>query len=81
MGTWDQTATALPDGRLLVTGGVNGAHSQTVATTEFFDPATGHWSPGPTMLQARFAHGAVLLADGQVLLAGGGVATSDLLTP
>jgi hypothetical protein len=68
------TVTRLPDGRVLVAGGVNGPVQYAtpgLATTELYDPSTGRWTAGPPMSQARFFHNAVLLADGRVLVAGG----------
>lgn len=65
---WPEVVT-LPDGDVLVTGGlsVNGP----TAYTEVFDPDTGTWTPGPTMSVARLGHTATLLADGTVLVTGG----------
>jgi hypothetical protein len=73
------TATLLPDGTVLIAGGyievagpTPGSYIQTpLATTEVYTPATGVFSPGPTMRQARAGHTATLMADGSVLLVGG----------
>ena len=61
------TATALPDGRVLVVGSsiLTGA-----PRAEVFAPATGT-SAGVTLTVARSDHAATLLADGRVLLSGG----------
>jgi hypothetical protein len=64
------TATALPNGQILLTGGLNHVSNST-ATTELFDPATGLFTAGPTMASARTYHTATLLHTGQVLIAGG----------
>jgi hypothetical protein len=66
------TATLLPDGRILVTGG--GIETYT-ATAELFDPATGRWTPAAPMHEARSFHTATRLPDGRVLVAGGTVET------
>jgi hypothetical protein len=66
------TATLLRDGRVLVTGGVNGSHS---TMTEVYDPALGTWSRAASMLVARRYHSATLLPDGRVLVAGGGASS------
>jgi hypothetical protein len=63
------TATLLADGRVLVTGGMNGCDSFTSA--ELFNPATRAFSPTGNLTHARDAHSATLLADGRVLVAGG----------
>lgn len=69
------TATVLPDGRVLVTGGYAGA-GQVTATAELFDPLGGRWSPAAPMATPRTEHVALLLHNGKVLVAGG-VATGD----
>lgn len=70
------TQTTLADGRVLITGGYVSAAgtSPGVATTsvEVFDPQTGLVSAGPAMAIPRAAHTASLLADGRVVVAGGG---------
>ncbi|KYF92288.1 hypothetical protein BE20_12145 [Sorangium cellulosum] len=63
------TATALPDGRVLVAGGFNGG-SQMLNTAEVFDPASGAWRT-LRMLSAHALHTATLLSDGRVLVIGG----------
>lgn len=68
----EHTATLLPDGRVLVTGGDNSIGSGgALATAELFDPATGTFSPAASMNVGRAAHTATLLADGRVLVASG----------
>jgi N-acetylneuraminic acid mutarotase len=67
------TATALADGRLLITGGYGrvGNTWTTFASSELFDPATGRWTTGASMAIARSGHGAAQLPDGRVVVAGG----------
>ena len=65
----DHTATLLPDGRVLATGGYNGANA--LATAEIYNPATGTWTPTGSLQTARHGHTATLLPDGRVLAAGG----------
>jgi hypothetical protein len=64
------TATLLPDGRVLLAGGMarNGVFQ---ASAEIFDPGTNRFSPIGKMSEARVSHTATLLDDGRVLLAGG----------
>jgi RHS repeat-associated protein len=65
------TATALPDGRVLVFGGL-GRGDRPTASAEVFDPASQTFEllskPG---LTARAYHTATLLTDGRVLIVGG----------
>jgi hypothetical protein len=67
------TATALPDGRVLVAGGFSGSGGEDApyAATEIFDPAAGTFAAGPAMHEARIGHSATTLRDGRVLLVGG----------
>lgn len=63
------TATLLPDGKVLVTGGNNDGIP--IASAELYDPASGTWTPGGTLQSARREHTATLLPNGKVLVAGG----------
>src|SRR5437899_8153593 len=63
-------ATALTDGRILITGGRDSA-GNIVAGSEIFDPATESSTAGATLTTPRVDHTATLLADGRVLVAGG----------
>jgi Galactose oxidase, central domain len=66
------TATSLPDGRVLVTGGHQfNASNSAVETAEVYDPGTGSFMPVGSMSVAREGHTATLLSDGRVLVAGG----------
>ncbi len=64
------TATLLPDGRVLLTGGFAG-NEQALNSTELFDPVAQTFSPAPTLAVGRMSHSATLLPDGRVLIAGG----------
>ena len=61
-------ATLLPDGRVLVTGGIDGVSAATTTSTEIYDPSTGHFGPGGAMQVGRDGHSAILLTDGRVLV-------------
>jgi len=82
------TATLLPNGKVLVAGGVgvvSGGSAQATNTAELFDPATGQWTATGAMATARSAHTATLLNNGKVLVAGGAggsfVASAELYDP
>jgi len=64
------TATLLPDGRVLVAGGLD-QNLFPVASAEIYDPASGTWTPTGSLVTARSQHTATLLPNGQVLVAGG----------
>lgn len=66
------SVTRLADGKIMIAGGrtTNTCATQ-LAKTEIYDPATGAFSSGPSMLQRRFHHSATLLANGRVLIYGG----------
>jgi hypothetical protein len=80
------TATLLPDGRVLITGGnagiVNQANAASTTTAELYDPGTGTFTSTAPMSVPRSSHTATLLNNGKVLIAGGGpTATSELYDP
>ncbi|QSQ23238.1 kelch-like protein [Pyxidicoccus parkwayensis] len=66
------TATALPNGKVLVTGGrPSPTSSATLATAELYDPVTRTWSSAGSMAAPRKGHKATLLPNGRVLIIGG----------
>jgi hypothetical protein len=75
------TATLLPNGKVLVAGGATQTgFSSITASAELYDPTTGTWTKTGTMTTARGYHVAVLLANGKVLVAGGGINSSAVIT-
>lgn len=70
---WGQTATLLPDGRVLMTGGSQFADASPVAlaSAELYDPARGTFAPTGDLTVPRWGHTATLLRDGRVLIVGG----------
>ena len=72
-------AVALPDGRVLVTGGsVDGVATDSIV---FFNAADGARTAAGRLLAPRAGHTATLLDDGRVLIAGGtvdGLVSADL---
>jgi WD40 repeat protein len=86
-GRTGHTATRLQSGKLLVAGG-DGCHffsyyygSCLLNSSETFDPATGTFSVSGTLAVRRVFHTATLLANGKVLVAGGGDASAELYNP
>ena len=99
-GTWTLTANMtaprdghdavlLHNGRVLVAGGINASLSQcgTLASAELYDPATGTWSATGSMTTGRYSFTLTLLANGEVLAAGGtdcgngGLTSAELYNP
>jgi N-acetylneuraminic acid mutarotase len=76
---FEHTATALDDGRVLITGGqgppTNGS-SAALATTELYDPAVDSFRKSNDMGDARFNHTAVKLPDRTVMVVGGAGGTN-----
>jgi hypothetical protein len=64
------TATLLPDGRVLVAGGVDPTDN-TLGSAEVFDPASGTWRLTGSLVEPRLVHTATALPDGRVLVVGG----------
>src|SRR6266851_3556258 len=58
----------LPNGNLLITGGIG--QDGTLSSAEFFSH-DGRFHPAPHMMNARSGHACALLPDGMVLVAGG----------
>ena len=64
------TATLLPNGKVLVAGGMD-ANGDTLASTELFDLASGTWTTTNSLNTGRQEHTATLLPNGKVLVTGG----------
>jgi hypothetical protein len=75
----DHTATTLPDGRVLITGGRDA--SGMLASAEIFDPHTQSFTATGSMLHARAGHSAILLDDGTVFIAGNGSRAVEIYDP
>jgi hypothetical protein len=85
---YNHTATLLPSGEVLVTGGigVNGDYTS-LASAELYNPKTGKWTLTGSMTAGRTSFTATLLQNGEVLVAGGSdyeiscYATAELYNP
>jgi hypothetical protein len=81
------TATALNDGRILVVGGYEpDPGAGTLASAEIYDPVANTFTFTGSMAVGRTGHTATRLADGKVLVAGGGLsdtaaATAEIYDP
>lgn len=75
----EETATLMADGEVLVTGGVYEIQlgggffdsSNSLRSTESYDPATNHWSARAATLLPRAQDTATLMPNGGVLVVGG----------
>jgi hypothetical protein len=71
------TATLMPDGKVLVTGGTSGGTDNgtdgglQIYINELYDVATDTWTVAPRLVTARSSHTATLLSTGVLLIAGG----------
>jgi hypothetical protein len=76
------TATLLPDGKVLVTGGFTDSTLVGTDTAEIYDPAKASFlATNKHMAVGRWAHTATLLPDGSVLLVGGGSSVAETYSP
>jgi WD40 repeat protein len=66
------TATLLPDGRVLIAGGMR-RNQDFYKSAELYDPSTAKFQPTGEMSLGRVGQIAVLLSTGKVLIAGGWV--------
>jgi Galactose oxidase, central domain len=78
------TAVLLEDGRVLVIGSdlteeVAGTSTITASTAEIYDPATDVFTKTGPMQTSTWIQGSVRLADGRVLVSGGGPPGDDTL--
>jgi hypothetical protein len=79
----NHTATLLPNGKVLVSGGYNGS---ALATAALYNPASGTWSATGSMAEPRYSYTATLLPNGKVLVSGGysvsgRIATAEVYDP
>src|SRR5260370_28958328 len=77
------TAALLPDGRVVVLGGMRNTDLQALNSGEVFDPSTQRWTVVAPMSEARGGQTATLLGDRRILVAGGypDVASAEIYDP
>ncbi len=68
----------LPDGRLFIAGGNADSALNGIKETHTFNPATRSWSRGQQMDFARWYPAVTALPNGEMLITGGGHATSEV---
>ena len=66
-----QTATLLPNGKVLVAGGAIDFDRNSSASAELYDPASESWTATGSLNTARYSNTTTLLPNGRVLVAGG----------
>jgi len=59
-------ATFLPNGQVLVTGGIDEGGPLFLTSAELYDPVTGMWKETGSMANARYYHTMTLLPNGQM---------------
>jgi hypothetical protein len=72
------SAIILPNGMVLIAGGLNSLTDTRLASAELFDPAKKAFVVTSSMSATRSAHQAVMLPTGKVLIEGGFDGTADL---
>jgi len=66
----DDTATLLPNGKVLVVGGLNSS-TNILSSAELYEPSNATWTVTSPLNTARQLQTATLLPDGRLLVAGG----------
>lgn len=61
----------LPDGSILIGGGLGPSENRYLASPELFDPVASRWSGMGEMTEGRLYHSATLLHNGKILVTGG----------
>jgi len=75
------TATLLPNGEVLVVGGLRSGGTGVLASAELYDPGNATWTATASLGLSRAGQTATVLADGRVLVTGGFSITDALQSP
>jgi hypothetical protein len=70
------TATLLPSGKVLVSGGFNGG-GYALSSAELYDPISNSWTSVDAMGYGRYRHQAIVLNDDEILVVGGRQGNAD----
>jgi N-acetylneuraminic acid mutarotase len=88
LGARDSASMALlPNGKVLLAGGVDNTTGAASATAEIYDPASGTWTAAASMAWPREGQPLTTLGNGEVLIAGGAglgglpIANAELYDP
>src|SRR5271155_3171435 len=68
---FDGTATLLPNGQVLVAGGISYIGPTNTNAAELYNPANGTWTATGSMNSIHYSQTATLLPNGKLLVAGG----------
>lgn len=68
---YGHTATVLPNGKVMIVGGVGSVSAGPTTSVELYDPASNAWTVGAPLATSRLNHTATLLTNGKVLVVGG----------
>ena len=79
VGRWSASSAMLPDGRVLVVGGIINPMQAATDATEIFDPKTETFSAGPKLLEQLSGQGLVKVPTGDLLVVGS--STAELFDP
>jgi hypothetical protein len=75
------SASLLPNGKVLIAGGVIDDAMTATDTTLLFDPRTSTFANDVRMSAPRRSHGAALVPDGVLMIGGVGEATTEVFVP
>jgi len=64
------TATLMPDGRVVIVGGLVNSAGDALASVEAYEPTSDSWSALPSIQMARYQHLAISADDALLVVAG-----------